>query len=66
MADLTLEQKLLRLQEIQQMIEMKKVNLTESMPLLEEAYRLKKEIEEQLNKLENKIISLSKSEESTQ
>jgi exonuclease VII small subunit len=64
MVDLTLEQKLLRLQEIQQMIEMKKVNLTESMPLLEEAYRLKKEIEEQLNKLENKIISLSRSEES--
>jgi exonuclease VII small subunit len=64
MADLTLEQKLLRLQEIQQMIEMKKVNLTESMPLLEEAYRLKKEIEDQLNQLENKIISLSKSEES--
>jgi exonuclease VII small subunit len=63
MLDLTLEQKLLRLQEIQQMIEMKKVNLTESMPLLEEAYRLKKEIEDQLNKLENKIISLSKSEE---
>jgi exonuclease VII small subunit len=63
MVDLTLEQKLLRLQEIQQMIEMKKVNLTESMPLLEEAYRLKKEIEDQLNKLENKIVSLSKSEE---
>jgi exonuclease VII small subunit len=57
---MTLEQMLLRLQEIQQLIETKKVTLSESMPLLEEAFNLKKNIERQLSEMENKIISLSK------
>lgn len=57
---LTLEQKLTRLQEIQQLIETKKVSLSESMPLLEEAFTLKKEIEDELNNMENKIHTLSK------
>jgi exodeoxyribonuclease VII small subunit len=60
MPALTLEQKLTRLQEIQQLIETKKVSLSESMPLLEEAFTLKKEIEDELNNMENKIHTLSK------
>ena len=56
---LTLEQKLLRLQEIQQLLEQKKVNLSESMPLLEEAFKLKQEIELELSEMENKLITLS-------
>lgn len=56
---MTLEQKLLRLQEIQQLLEQKKVNLSESMPLLEEAYKLKKEIETELEVMENKLIALT-------
>ncbi len=56
---MTLEQKLLRLQEIQQMFEQKKINLSESLPLLEEAYKLKQEIEEELAKMENKLVQLT-------
>ena len=55
----TLEQKLMRLQEIQQMLEQKKVTLSESMPLLEEAYKLKKEIEEEINQMENRITQIT-------
>ncbi len=55
----TLEQKLTRLQEIQQMLEQKKVTLSESMPLLEEAYKLKKEIEEEINQMENRITQIT-------
>ena len=56
---MTLEEKLTRLKEIQELLENKKVNLSQSMPLLEEAFKLKKEIEKELSKMENQIISLT-------
>jgi exonuclease VII small subunit len=56
---LTLEEKLLRLQEIHKLFEERKVTLSQSIPLLEEAYNLKKEIEEELEKIETKLISLT-------
>ena len=56
---LTLEQKLLRLQEIQKILEEKKVTLSQSLPLLEEAYKLKQEIETELAQIENKLIQLN-------
>jgi exodeoxyribonuclease VII small subunit len=56
----SLEDKLTRLQEIQQLLEQRKVNLSESIPLLEEAYKLKRDIEEELQAMENKLIQLSK------
>jgi exonuclease VII small subunit len=56
---MTLEQKLLRLQEIQQLIDQKKVTLSEVVPLLEEAYKLKSEIEKELKDMEIKLIQLS-------
>ena len=59
---MTLESKLLRLQEIQRVLEEKKVSLSESLPLLEEAYKLKKQIEEELKIMENKLITLSTEE----
>ena len=59
---LNLEQKLLRLQEIQNLLREKRISLSESMPLLEEAMKLKKEIEVELNQMENKLISLSQEE----
>ncbi len=57
---MTLEQKLLRLQEIQKILEQKKVSLSESMPLLEEAYKIKSEIETELSEMENKLTNLTK------
>lgn len=60
---MTLEQKLTRLQEIQKLLEEKKVNLSDSLPLLEEAYKLKKEIEEELDGMENKLIQITKKDE---
>jgi exonuclease VII small subunit len=57
---LTLEQKLQRLQQIQVMLEEKKVSLSESMPLLEEAFSLKQAIEKELLEMENKLIQISK------
>ncbi len=59
---MNLEQKLLRLQEIQQLLEQKKVSLSESMPLLEEAFKLKQEIEEELTKMENKLLELTETD----
>jgi exodeoxyribonuclease VII small subunit len=56
----SLEDKLTRLQEIQQLLEQRKVNLSESIPLLEEAYKLKRDIEQELQAMENKLIQLSK------
>lgn len=56
---MTLEEKLKRLQEIQQLLEEKKINLSQSMPLLEEAYRLRAEIETELTQMENKLSELS-------
>jgi exonuclease VII small subunit len=60
---MTLENKLLRLQEIQRLLEEKKVSLSESMPLLEEAFKLKKEIELELKEMENKLVLLTKDDE---
>lgn len=57
--NMNLEQKLLRLQEIQQLLEQKKVTLSQSIPLLEEAYTLKREIEVELTVMETKIIQLT-------
>jgi exodeoxyribonuclease VII small subunit len=60
---MTLEQKLTRLQEILQAIETKSVTLTQSMPLLEEAVKLKKEIEKELSEMETKIQTLNEKSE---
>jgi exodeoxyribonuclease VII small subunit len=57
---ITLEQKLIRLKEIQQMLESKSVPLSQSMGMLEEALDLKKQIEKELKSMENKIIDLTK------
>lgn len=59
----TLEQKLIRLKEIQQMLESKSVPLSQSMTLLEEALNLKKQIEKELKSMENKILDLTKEDE---
>jgi exodeoxyribonuclease VII small subunit len=59
----TLEQKLIRLKEIQQMLESKSVPLSQSMTLLEEALNLKKQIEKELKSMENKIFDLTKEDE---
>jgi len=56
---MTLEEKLKRLQEIQQNIAEKKVKLSDSIGLLEEAYKLKKEVEDELSKIENKLNQIS-------
>lgn len=60
---MTLEDKLLRLQEIQKLLEERKVTLTESMKLIEEAYSIKKEVETELKNMENKLVQLSQSDE---
>jgi exonuclease VII small subunit len=62
----TLEDKLLRLQTIQQMIEQKKVTLSQSIPLIEEAYQLKIEIETELTEIESKLTKLNISTNGTQ
>jgi exonuclease VII small subunit len=62
----TLEDKLLRLQTIQQMIEQKKVTLSQSIPLIEEAYQLKSEIETELTEIESKLTKLNISTNGTQ
>jgi exodeoxyribonuclease VII small subunit len=59
----TLEQKLIRLKEIQQMLESKSVPLSQSMTLLEEALNLKKQIEKELKSMENKIVDLTKEDQ---
>ena len=59
--NLTLEQKLKRLKEIQTLLENKSVNLSESMVVLEEAFELKSSVEKELKKMENRLIDLSKS-----
>ena len=58
--NMTLEEKLTRLKEIQQTLTTEKVNLSESIKMLEEAMKLKKEIDTELSELENKLISLTK------
>lgn len=57
----TLEDKLNRLQEIQQILQERKVSLDKSFALLEEAFKLKTEIENELSVMENKLIQLTKS-----
>ena len=64
--ELTLEEKLKRIQEIQTILEQRSVNLSESFPLLEEAYKLKEEIEKELKEMENKLIHLSRSGDSVE
>ena len=59
----TLEQKLIRLKEIQQLLESKSVPLSQSMVLLEEALNLKKQIEKELKSMENKIFDLTKEDQ---
>jgi exodeoxyribonuclease VII small subunit len=54
----TLEQKLLRLQEIQKLLEGGSVNLTDSISLFEEANTLKAQIEVELNVIKNKITEI--------
>ncbi|MEM1312313.1 MAG: exodeoxyribonuclease VII small subunit [Patescibacteria group bacterium] len=60
---MSLEQKLLRMQEILDLLEQKKVSLSDSMPLLLEANTLRKQILGTLTEMENQIISLSKETE---
>ena len=60
-ATLTLEEKLKRLKEIQQILESKAINLTESMKLIEEDFCLKNDTEKELKKMENRLIDLSNS-----
>jgi exodeoxyribonuclease VII small subunit len=55
----SLEEMINRIVKIQKMIENKEVSLSDSMPLLEEAYQLKKKVEEILLEIENKIITLN-------
>jgi exonuclease VII small subunit len=57
---MNLEEKLTRLKEIQQLLSAGKVNLTESMKFIEEAVALKKQIDIELNQLENTLIQLTK------
>jgi exonuclease VII small subunit len=57
---MSLEEKLTRLQEIQKILSEQKVNLSQSMPLLEEAFQLKEEIEKELKLMENKLVELTK------
>jgi exonuclease VII small subunit len=61
-----LEDKLTRLQEIQQLLEQKKVSLSESLPLLEEAFKLKEEIEKELSNMENRLVALTRPSQDTQ
>lgn len=56
---MTLEEKLTRLKEIQELLQEKKVSLSDSIGLLEEAYKLKTEIEEELTKIENKLVQIT-------
>jgi exodeoxyribonuclease VII small subunit len=59
----TLEQKLTRLKEIQQILDSRAVPLSESMVLLEEAFGLKKTIEKELKAMENKLINLANTQD---
>lgn len=58
----TLEDKLKRLKEIQASLETKSVNLSESMVLVEEAFKLKTDVEQELKAMENRLIDLSKTD----
>ena len=60
---MTLEQKLLRIKEIQDTLQNKKIPLDESVKFLEEAYKLKKEIEKEISIIENKITKIQEENE---
>ncbi len=60
--NLSLEQKLTRLKEIQQKLESGTVPLTDSMTLLEEALTIKNEVEKELNSMQNRLVDLTKVE----
>ena len=63
---MTLEEKLLRLKEIQTILQEKTTTLANSIELLEEAYALKKQVEKELSNMENKLIELSKNIEESE
>jgi exodeoxyribonuclease VII small subunit len=63
MTDSTLEEKLLELQSIRKQLEQSQIPLSQSFPLLERAFKLKKEIEKELNEMQNRLIDLSKQED---
>lgn len=60
---MSLEEKLLKLQEIQKQLESGQTPLSQSIPLLEKAFKLKKEIQKELDEMQNKLIDLSKEDE---
>jgi exonuclease VII small subunit len=60
---MTLEQQLLRMQEILDILEQNKVVLSDSMPLLIEADKLRKQIIKALTEMENQIVSLGQTGE---
>lgn len=62
----TLEQKLLRLQEIQKLLEGGSINLTNSITMFEEANILKGEIESELNIIKSKITEIEARNNNTQ
>ena len=68
MSDLnqTLEQKLLRLQEIQKLLEGGSVNLTNSITMFEEANILKTAIEVELSVIKSKITEIEARNNNTQ
>ncbi len=55
---MTLEEKLKRMKEIETMLQEEKVPLNESVKYLEEAYKLKNEVEHELTAIENKLEKL--------
>ena len=57
--ELDLDQKMQRLTEIKNLLEERRVTLSQSLPLLQEAYKLKNEIETELKKFENQVIELT-------
>jgi len=59
----TLEEKLLRLKDIQTTLQDKSTGLQASIQLLEEAYALKKDIEKELQTMENKLTELARESE---
>jgi exodeoxyribonuclease VII small subunit len=63
---LTLEDKLLRLKSIHQQLESGSVPLTQSMVLLEEALKIKQEVEKELQSMQNKLVDLTKLENSSE
>lgn len=55
---MTLEEKVNRLREIQELLESGKINLSQSVEYLKEALELKKQIEKELQAIENELINI--------